>query len=221
MEVNGIGLAQPGDSTARSAQSLAGTFDTFLQLLTTQLQHQDPLSPLDSNQFTEQLVQYSGVEQAINTNKKLDQLIGFFAGNQLNAAVSYIGKIVEFSNDRFALENETATIGYELANNAAEARISIVDGLGRVVRTVPADTAAGRHEIVWDGRDDNGAQLSDGIYGVFITAVDNGGTTIDAKTLVSGRVTGVEQNADGITLNVGALDVPLGSVRTVREPDQA
>lgn len=221
MEIGQVGLGQAGQGAQRSEQTLAGTFDTFLRLLTTQLQNQDPLSPLDSTQFTEQLVQYSGVEQAINTNKKLDQLIGVMSGGQLNAAVSFIGKTVEFAADKVALENGSAAITYSLSSNAAEARISIVDAAGRLVRAVPVDGAAGTHELVWDGRNGNGVQVPDGTYNLQITAVDQNGTTIEAATYVSGRVTGVEQIDGGVRLNIGELDVALDSVRAVREPDEA
>src|SRR3546814_13785327 len=77
-----------------SGASLAETFDTFLTLLTTQLQHQDPLNPMDTNEFTSQLVEFTGVEQAISTNQKLDALIGLQADRQLNDAVGYIDKLV-------------------------------------------------------------------------------------------------------------------------------
>ncbi|HZZ11369.1 MAG TPA: flagellar hook capping FlgD N-terminal domain-containing protein, partial [Paraburkholderia sp.] len=84
--------AGAGQSTA--SQQLAGNFDTFLTLLTTQLQNQDPLSPMDSTQFTQQLVAFSGVEQQINTNNNLQSLIALNQSQQAASAVSYIGHSV-------------------------------------------------------------------------------------------------------------------------------
>jgi flagellar basal-body rod modification protein FlgD len=108
MEINGVGFKDPAadGSTNAASSTLAGTFDTFLALLTTQLQNQDPLDPMKSEQFTQQLVQFAGVEQSINTNKKLEQLIELQTAGQLNSAVSYMGKTVEVTFDkqgRFAI----------------------------------------------------------------------------------------------------------------------
>jgi len=67
------GLTTDAQKTTASKASLSQDFDDFLQLLTTQLQNQDPLNPMDSNEFTNQLVQFSQVEQQINSNQKLDK----------------------------------------------------------------------------------------------------------------------------------------------------
>ena len=114
----------PGASTDTGSnsglQELSGNFDTFLTLLTTQLQNQDPLSPMDSNQFTQQLVEFSGVEQQINTNQNLQTLINLAQGRSSADAVSYLGKSVTLSNGKGALINGAATWTYAL-NDAAKA----------------------------------------------------------------------------------------------------
>lgn len=220
MEVNGVAFKQSNDgSTNASAASLADNFDTFLSLLTTQLKNQDPLEPMDSNQFTQQLVQFAGVEQAINTNKKLDQLIGMQAGGGLNNAVAYIGKTVEASGDQIVLQDGGATLGYDLAANAAQARISIVDALGRTVRVLDGERASGSHRLTWDGLDQNGVQLPDGTYRFAVAAVDANGKTVDSTTFTSGRVTGVETRDGGLTVMLGNRAVPFGSIRAVHESE--
>ncbi|MFQ5773253.1 MAG: flagellar hook assembly protein FlgD [Kiloniellaceae bacterium] len=217
MEINGVAFKEPTTGGSNAGQSLAGTFDTFLTLLTAQLQNQDPLDPLDSNQFTEQLVQFAGVEQSITTNKKLDQLVQLQTSNQLNGAVSYIGRTVEVVSDQLLLDDGAATISYGLDGNAAQTIVNIVDETGRMVRTVNGETAAGRHEFKWDGRGSNGAQLPDGVYNFTVTAVDSNDKTIDAVTASIGRVTGVEIVDGVVTLNIGALGVPFDSIFAVRE----
>ena len=217
MEINGVAFKETASGASNATQTLADTFDTFLSLLTTQLQNQDPLDPLDSNQFTEQLVQFSGVEQAIRTNQKLDQLVELQANNQLNAAVSYIGKNVEAIGDRVMLEGGSASIAYGLASNAAETVIGVVDDLGRTVRTISAELGAGPHSYTWDGRDDGGTDLPDGVYSFAVTALDRNGDTIEASTATVGRVTGIELADNIVMLNIGELDVPLESVFAVRE----
>jgi flagellar basal-body rod modification protein FlgD len=219
MEINGVGFKTAGGE-AGSAQSLADNFDTFLALLTTQLQNQDPLDPLDSAQFTEQLVQFSGVEQAITTNKKLDRLLDLQADNQLTGAVSYIGRTAEFVSDKLQLSNSAAKISYGLDGKAAQTTINIVDGSGRVVRSVSGATGAGRHEFIWDGLDGNGTQLADGVYNFSVTAVGSDNETIETVSATFGEVSGVEI-VDGVaTLIMGDLGgISFEQIFAIRESE--
>ena len=219
MEINGVAFKEPTGGDTNATQSLAQTFDTFLSLLTTQLQNQDPLDPMKSEEFTQQLVQFTGVEQAINTNKKLDQLIQINSGNQINGLVSFIGNTVEVTSDQLALTDGAATITYDLDSNAANTTVSIVDQTGRTVRTLSAETAAGKHRLVWDGLSASGAQLPDGIYNFSIAAVDADNATVPVVAGTQGRVTGIEVLDDGIHFNLGPLSVPASSVVAVHEAD--
>lgn len=203
-EINGVPF-KTTDGNDGATASLADTFDTFLALLTTQLENQDPLDPMDSEKFTEQLVQFSEVEQSIATNKKLDDLIQLQSDNQLNSAVSYIGKTAEFVSDQLLLSEGSAVISYGLDSQAASAQISIVDGNGRTVRVLDGETASGRHEIVWDGKDSTGADLADGVYSFSLAAVDGEGETVGSVAATTGKVTGVEI-VDGVaSLIMGEL----------------
>ena len=219
MEINGVGFKDPGSGGGSDVASstLAGTFDTFLALLTTQLQNQDPLDPMKSEQFTSQLVQFAGVEQSINTNKKLEQLIELQTSSQLNTAVSYIGRIVEVVADELLLDNGAAKISYGLDHNAETTIITIVDLNGNAVRTINGEIAAGRHEFDWDGRDADGNLLTDGVYGFNVVAVDGDDETVDTVSASLGRVTGVEIVDDALWLNIGKMGVPFDSLFAVRE----
>lgn len=219
MEINGVAFKSPENSgnASAAASSLADTFDTFLALLTTQLKNQDPLDPMESSEFTSQLVQFSGVEQSINTNKKLEQLVQLQTSNQLNSAVAFIGKTVEVISDLLLLKDGAGKISYGLDRNAADTIISIVDPSGRVVRTVQGETAAGRHEFEWDGRDANGVELSDDVYSFSVIATDGDNETIDTIAASFGIVTGVEVVENAPRLNIGELGVPFDAVFAVRE----
>ena len=221
MEINGVAFKEStGSGTSTTATSLAETFDTFLLLLTTQLQNQDPLDPMRSEEFTQQLVQFAGVEQSINTNKKLDQLVQLQISSQLNSAVSFIGKLVEVIHDQLLLKDGAAKISYGLDRNAAHTIIGIIDQNGRAVRTIQGETGAGRHEFEWDGRDSNGAQLPDGVYGFSVVATDDDEQTIDTVAASFGRVTGVEIVDNVSRLNIGELGVPFDAVFAVREDER-
>ncbi len=219
MEINGVAFKDPtsGGGTSAAASSLADTFDTFLALLTTQLKNQDPLDPMKSSEFTSQLVEFAGVEQSINANKKLDQLVQLQVSNQLNSAVAFIGKTVEVISDLLLLKDGEAKISYGLDRNAAKTIISIVDQNGRVVRTVQGETSAGRHEFEWDGRDANGVQMTDDVYSFSVIATDGDEETIDTIAASFGIVTGVEVVENAPRLNIGELGVPFDAVFAVRE----
>jgi len=216
-EFNGVQVVPANQSGGTGSTELAETFDNFLVLLTTQLQYQDPLSPMDATQFTEQLVQFSGVEQSIATNDKLDDLIALQGGNQLSSAVSYIGKSVKADSDLIALQGGSATLLYGLEGSAANTSIRIVNEAGQTVRNIAGDTTPGLHELVWDGLDDQGQPLPDGTYGMVVNAVTADNQPVSVATGTSGRVTGVETQDGDVYLKLGDLLVPLSRIFAVDE----
>ncbi len=219
-DFNGPSALPANDKGGKTAASLAETFDNFLVLLTTQLRYQDPLSPMDATQFTEQLVQFSGVEQAIATNDKLDDLIALQGGNQLSSAVSYIGKGVKADSPMIALQDGQATVIYGLAGNAASTKITLVDEAGRPVRELTGETTAGLHQLIWDGTNDQGLPQPDGTYGLVVKAVDANDKSVAVATGTAGRVTGVETKDGDVFLKLGDLLVPLTRVFAVDESEE-
>ena len=215
--INGVGFRAAEDGESNAAGSLAETFDTFLMLLTSQLQNQDPLDPMESEQFTQQLVQFAGVEQSINTNSKLDQLIQLQTSNQLNSAVSFVGRTVEVVADQLALTDGNAQISYGLDGNSATTVISIVDQAGKTVRTVAGETDIGRHEFTWDGRDASGNQLEDGVYNFSVVATDGDDNTVPTVTASVGKITGIEIIDGAVQLNIGEMGLPFDAIFAVRE----
>lgn len=217
MEIGDVTI-QPATSDGQAAGvNLADTFDDFLLLLTTQLENQDPLSPLDPNQFTEQLVQFADVEQAINTNRKLDDLIALQNTNQLTAALDFIGKSVEVDGIGLHLSGGAARITYELPSNAADTTIQIFDASGQAVRTISAASTAGSHELTWDGTDDFGNDLADGLYTFSVTASDGEGGFLPTAQGTIGGVTGIELVDGEVILSIGPLQVPLSQITAIRD----
>jgi flagellar basal-body rod modification protein FlgD len=207
------------DKAAASSVKLSQTFDTFLTMLTTQLKHQDPLSPMDSTQFTNQLVQFSAVEQQINANSNLQQLIGLQKTNQVASAISYLGQTVEVSGSDLPLQNGKASFSYTLPEAAHDISIAIKDAAGHVVGSMPAvDPAAGRHEMSWNGKDSSGNQLADGKYSISLVANNSDGNPIDATTTVYGKVTDLApDDTNGTLLGIGQVVSTIGNVLTVRD----
>jgi flagellar basal-body rod modification protein FlgD len=213
--VNGVPFKDADSSSITNGASLAETFDTFLTLLTTQLQHQDPLDPMDTNEFTSQLVEFTGVEQAISTNKKLDALLALQSDTQLNDAVAYIDKTVGADGIILMLQDGQSTITYDLGGNAKKATVLVIDEQGNTVRTLQGNTEVGHHELVWDGRDENGNQLADGLYGFLVTAVDTNDKPVPLVQGTAGKVTGVKMVDGEVILEVGELEVALADVLTI------
>jgi flagellar basal-body rod modification protein FlgD len=210
------------DKTALGRADLASNFDTFLSLLTTQLKNQDPLSPLDSNQFTQQLVAMTGVEQQLNANDLLKQLVANTAGG-ISTAVSLIGKDVKAVSDTANISGGKAQWTYNLPADAASLKVEVVDKNGKTVHAeAPSDMKAGDHAFTWNGKDQMGNQLPDGgPYTLKVTALDSTGAAITATNYVQGTVTGVEQ-ANGstmITINGGQVD--WTKVTTIAQPAAA
>jgi flagellar basal-body rod modification protein FlgD len=188
-------------SAASSASSvLASDFDTFLQLLTTQLKNQDPTSPMDANEFTEQLVQFSQVEQQINMNKNLETMISMLQSQQSSNNLSYIGKVVDFDSNEIELaEGGTGFWSYDLPDDAATVQYRILDEDGNVVRSgsMSAEDAgagtSGRIEVAWDGTDAEGNACDPGNYTLEVTAKDSTGAVLDGTNVYArGYVEAVE-----------------------------
>lgn len=223
MDVNALSATgAAGSASANSAATLAENFDTFLKLLTTQLQYQDPLNPMDSNEFTQQLVQFAGVEQQIQGNRNLEQALSLLQANQTAAAVAYIGKEVEAKGDAAWLGAEGgATWGYELDAPAAVSNLLITDSKGKLVYAAAAETSKGRHHFTWDGADVAGRRLPEGTYTFSVAAVDSEGKPIEAGVSVVGVVTAVQTKDGAPVLLLGRTEAPLSGLLHVKESDDA
>jgi flagellar basal-body rod modification protein FlgD len=215
----GSSAAQRGSgsgSTDRAEQQIADTFDNFLSLLTTQLKNQDPTSPMEATEFTNQLVSFSQVEQQIATNRRLDTLIESQAGGQFGEALDYIGREIEMVGDSFAFGEEPVSMGYGMPAGALLAQVEVVDAAGQVVWSAPAEMSPGRHEITWDGETSNGGDAGPGTYTIRVKAADAGGEMLEVPTFVRGTVTGAE-HVDGQTvLLMGSVPIALEDVLAIR-----
>ncbi len=204
-------------------QMLASNFQTFLSLLTTQLKNQDPLSPVDSNEFTAQLTQMAGVEQQLLTNDLLTSLLRAQQGDGLTGASQYIGKdaTAVWSATRF--EDGEASWSYELAADATDVTLQVLDGSGKVVWSGPApDKTNGMHDFKWDGATTGGGQVDDGgVYTLKVLAKDGAGKDVDSQVLIRGRVTGVEMYDNTPFVIIGKSIMPVSSLIALEEQKAA
>lgn len=202
---------------ANDAAKFGKDFDSFLTLLTSQLKYQDPLSPMDSTQFTTQLVQFTGVEQQIKQNKNLESIMAMQQSMELASASNYIGKTIDAGGKSIVLNGGEASISYELDAGAKEVSIAIKNSSGEVVRTIEGTTKSGMQTVSWDGRSDANTRLADGTYSFVVNAKDIRSQAMAVKTGYTGKIDGFDVGDGGaIILRAGSARIPLGDVTSVK-----
>jgi flagellar basal-body rod modification protein FlgD len=153
---------------------------------------------MDSSKFTEQLVQYSQVEQQIETNSKLgdltDTLTKQIQATSAGAALAYIGKTAMFNSDAAALQDGAAAWNYALESATASTVLTVTDANGKTVYETTGEQTAGAHQFTWDGKNANGDTVPDGVYHLKVTAVDAAGKAINSAVSVTETITGVDMS---------------------------
>lgn len=211
-----------GSSTAtpatKAATGLAGDFNTFLTLLTTQLQHQDPLDPMKSNEFTQQLVAFTGVEQQITANKNLESLISAMAAQDSASTVGYLGKDVKVYSEKAMLADGNAEWTYDLDTAAAKVNLTVKDSSGNTIYTQAGDVAAGSHQFKWDGKNIDGTDQADGVYTLSVEALTVEGASITNHIYQQGTVKSIDNSYGTSLLSVNGLLVPRGNIVSIGQP---
>ncbi len=213
MAINGVGAAASSNTASR--KTIAEDFDTFLTLLTTQLKNQNPLDPLDTNQFTQQLVQFTGVEQQLKTNDYLAAMMLSTQGAGNSQAVGYVGKIVTASGSKSELVDGRAAWTFAV-EKPANVTITVRDMDGNAVFSKQGSVTEGESVFVWDGVGSDGRQKPDGSYSITIEGRDENGKLVEVLTEMTGEVTGVDFTGAEPVLIVGNARVNLSGVLSVR-----
>ncbi len=209
--------ATSGSAPATAANplvALSSNFSDFLQMLMTQLKNQSPTSPMDTNAFTTELVQFSGVEQQINTNGSLTQLIQLTQAGETMQGTSMTGKQVTVTSDQIALQNGSGTLNFN-DPTAGPVAIAITNSSGQQLYGTTLTASAGNNSWSWNGQNNAGTQLPDGVYSAAVVSGNANGTTTPLPFTVTGTATGVESLSSGMQLELGALTVPFSSVQSV------
>ena len=211
-----VNTTTTANSTVNNGQiNLSNDYNTFLQLLTTQLKNQDPLSPMDTNSFTQQLVMMNGVQQQLQTNSLLQTLVNEGSGS--GPAVNLIGKQIQAASPTATMTNGAIDWTYELAGNAQGAKLNVTDAAGKVVWTQDApDLSQGQHPFNWDGSTMSGGKATAGTYTLKVTANDSQQQSVNTSVYVQGVVTGVQNSSSGTQLNLGSTTVDYANVTKVQ-----
>jgi flagellar basal-body rod modification protein FlgD len=216
--VSAPGTTSTGTTTTASTTTtgIADNFQTFLTLLTTQLQNQNPLDPLDTNQFTQQLVQFAGVEQQLKSNDQLKSLIDIEKSAQATQALIYVGNTVAVDGSTQQFDG-SATWNLK-ATKAATAAITITNSTGQTVYSGNFALNQGNASFVWDGKGNDGTQWPAGAYKLTATGKDTTGKDVAIATEIQGIVDSVDLTASPALLSIGGQNYTTDQVRRVIRP---
>jgi len=206
-----IGSATAAKGSAQG--SLTNNYNDFLKLLMTQLKNQDPTSPMDTNQFTSQLVQYSSVEQQIATNTSLTQLIQLTQGGEVLQSSSLVGKPVTVTSDRIALQNGKGALQFDTPT-AQSVSIGVYSDAGVKLRDAVVSSQPSHNAWSWDGKDSQGSVVPDGAYRAIVSG-QSAGAAQELPFTVSGTATGVQKTGNALQVELGALKVDLSAVQSL------
>jgi flagellar basal-body rod modification protein FlgD len=209
----GTGTAS-GDKTASDKTTgIADNFQTFLTLLTTQLQHQNPMDPLDTNQFTQQLVQFAGIEQQLRSNDQLKSLVEIEKSAQATQALVYVGNKVAVDGSK-AVFDKSATWNFQ-SDKDTTATITITSSTGQTAFTGNFSLKKGDSSFVWDGKGNDGVQFPAGTYTLTATGKDSTGNSVAISTEVVGVVDSVDLTASPPLLSIGGQNYTTDKIKRV------
>lgn len=205
--------ASPNPSTSDRA-SIAQNFDQFLMLLTAQLKNQNPMDPLDTNQFTQQLVSFASVEQQIKSNESLNSLMSSMNASNAMGALSFVGKTITASGTTTELKNNSAKWHLN-SDRAGTATIKVRDKNGAVMNTYSITLAGGGQSFTWDGKTASGSPAPDGTYSITAEGTDADKKALSITSEIEGRVDSVDLTTTPPTLKIGSTTVSLNAVKSV------
>lgn len=201
--------------SSKASSSIAGNFQTFLSLLTTQLQNQNPLDPLDTNQFTQQLVQFAGIEQQLKTNDQLASLVSLQQTTQATQALAFVGKTAVVNGSTATLSNAQATWDLSIPSNC-NMTVNITNSVGQTVYTGKYQATAGNNQpFQWNGQGTDGASWPDGQYKLTATATDSSGNPVAISTQVQGVVSSVDLTQQPPLLSIGGQTYMVSQIQRI------
>jgi flagellar basal-body rod modification protein FlgD len=205
----------PAGSKSSDSSTLAGNFQTFLTLLTTQLQNQNPLEPLDTNQFTQQLVQFASVEQQLKTNDQLTSLVSLQQTAQATQSLGFVGKTAVVPGNTASLTSSQAAWSLNIPANG-KLHVTIANAQGQNVFTGDFTVSAGKNQpFLWDGKGTDGTQWQDGQYTMTATATDSAGNSQAIDTSIAGVVSSVDLTQTPPLLTIDGQSFTVNQIQRI------
>jgi flagellar basal-body rod modification protein FlgD len=203
------------DSSATSSKTVADNYDTFLSLLTTQLKNQDPMDPVDTDQFTQQLIQYSEVEQLLQSNKNLESLLELASANTSMSVINYVGKEITSKGDTTSLADGKANWSLDVPTEARNVTYVVKDANGNEVYSTTGTLNTGSSNFIWDGTNSTGGTAAPGKYNLTVTAKDVNDNPLTIGISTKGVVDGVDMTGDAPILLVNGTRYKISDVSEI------
>lgn len=204
------------NSATTSIGKLNADFDMFLKLLTAQMQNQDPLDPMDTSEYTQQLVQYSQVEQAIEQTGTLKDILAGMGSQDLSQASALIGREVELDSEVAGLSSDAPAVwAWNATRDVTSLTATITDANGKVIETRKIDATSSSGRFEWDGSLATGGKAAAGAYVLTLEGVDANGVKIGGNISTIGKVQEVRSSGGVITLGLNGIQLPMSSVLRV------
>ncbi|WP_029139944.1 flagellar hook assembly protein FlgD [Citromicrobium sp. JLT1363] len=211
-------VSQGADGSSKAGAELNANFDMFLKLLTTQMQNQDPLDPMDTSQYTQQLVQYSQVEQSIQQTSTLKDILASLSTQDLAQSANFLGKRVELDSATAGLsDRQPAQWQWQAERPIQTLSATITDAQGRVVETRELDPAS-MGSFAWDGSLGNGRTAAAGSYTLSLGALDAAGQNVPVTIRSTGVIDEVATRDGAVTLGINGQGFPSGALLRVIAP---
>ncbi|MET3722438.1 flagellar hook assembly protein FlgD [Sphingomonas trueperi] len=206
--------ANAGQSaTNDSSTKLTADYNLFLKLLTTQLQNQDPTNPMDSSQYTQQLVQYSQVEQSITQNKTLNSILSSLNMSSLTSSTAMIGQPVQLSSDKAGLSATTpAQWQWDATNPIDKLTATITDAKGKTVESFDLDVKGSSGQFSWDGSTKSGTKYTDGLYQLTLSGTTTAGAKISTTATALGKVEDVQMLNGSPVVSINGAQYPTSMI---------
>ena len=201
-------------ATGADQQMIASNFTTFLQLLTTQLKNQNPLDPLDTNQFTQQLVQFAQVEQQMKSNDQLSSLVSMEKSAQATTALAYVGANVVVDGATTNVANGSGTWSFNVSKPST-ATVTIKDSTGATAYTGSFAVNPGNQDFTWDGKGNDGKQWPDGNYTLSATALDANKQSVGISTEVTAKVDSVDLTQSPPVLSINGQNFTMDKIKRI------
>jgi flagellar basal-body rod modification protein FlgD len=195
--------------------------DAFMKLFLAQMNHQDPLNPMDTTQFSAQLAQFSTLEQLFNVNSNLESIKSIESSGNKYQVLDLIGKEVQADSDTLVLNNGKVVKGSFYVDEPAECIVHILDEQGSSIRDIYIGKVnAGSHEFEWDGFDSRGDLHTSGQYTYTVSAMSNSGNFIYVDKYIQGTVTGVNMNDSDPVFYINDTPLSMSQIINVKMSDE-
>jgi flagellar basal-body rod modification protein FlgD len=223
MPVDSVTSTTTATPSADQISSRSANLDKtdFLQMLTAQLKAQDPMNPLDSQDFAAQLAQFTSVQELQSMSTTLDSILqadALLAQTFSNTmSTSLVGKTIRANVDQISVtDTGSATLNYNLPDAATGITVEIKDSDGTVVRTLTVSAqAAGDQQIAWDGKNSDGTHVPAGDYTYTVSATDADNQAMTVSTYIQGKVSEIRYIDGSPVLMVNGNQVQLGQVISI------